>query len=277
MLKQLYLMHYCQGQSEELTGQGIRLVTFLDNGLMADEVPPGLVILCSPSPQAKKIAEIIAAKFSMSRWQIPVEPKENLDDCGEDSRWEQDILAIQDIEAGMEQNSVVLVVTGPQKVEGICRALGYDIRLKNSEIPVYEQQQVLTEKAGPLTLVRRLTVNIPIPYASATQPKSVFPKRVIQSVQNCMTSRGIRAGALMAAAGFGVFGIAAEVDGRFGLSGATEMKVVAGLEQPIVHIALPGIHPAAQGKNSLSDRKGKEHGALINTAGNQFPAFNKGR
>jgi hypothetical protein len=277
MLKQFILMHYSQGKSEVLTGQGIRLVKLLDNGLMAEEVPPGFVILCSPSTQAKKIAEIISAKFSMSRWQIPVVPKDSLDDRGEDSRWEQDILALQDIEAAMEQNSVVLVVTGPQKVEGISRALGYDIRLKNSEILVYEQQQVLTEKAGPLTLAQRLTVNVPMPYVNATQPKSVFPKWFIQFVQNCMTSRGVRDGALIAAAGFGVFGIAAEVDGRFRLSGATEMKVVAGLEQPIVHIALPGSHPAAQGKNSLPGRKGKEHSALINTAGNQFPAFNKGR
>jgi hypothetical protein len=277
MLKQLILMPYSQGQSEVLTEQGIRLAKLLGNELMLDEIPPCVVILCSPSPQARKIAEIIAAKFSMHRWQIPVEPKESLDDRGEDSRWELDILAIQDIESAMQQNSVVLVVTGPLKVEGLSRALGYDIRLKNSECLIYEQQQVLTEKAGPLTLAGRLTVNVPMPYVSATQPKSVFPKWFIHFVQNCMTSRGIRDGALIAAAGFGVFGIAAEVDGHFRLSGATEMKVVAGLEQPIVHIALPGSHSAAQGKNSLSGRKGKENSALLSTAGNQFSTFNKGR
>ncbi|MDD2659176.1 MAG: hypothetical protein PHY54_05765 [Methylococcales bacterium] len=276
MLKRLYLMHYYQGQSEALTGQGIRLVKLLENGLMADEIPPRVIILCSPSPQAKKIAEIIAAKFSMSRWLVPVEPEDCLDDGGEESCWEQDILALQDIEAAMEQNSVVLVVTGPQKVEGLSRAVGYDIRLKNSECLVYEQQQVLTEKAGPLTLAGRLTVNVPMPYVNATQPISEFPTGFTHFVQNCMTSRGIRTGALIAAAGLGVLGIAAEVDGRFGLSGATKMKVVAGLEQPIVHIALPGSHPAAQCKNSLSGRKGKEHSALINTEGNQFLAFNKG-
>lgn len=262
MLKQLILMHYSQGQPEVLAGQGIRLVKLLDNEFMADEISPRIVILCSPSPQARKIAEIIAAKFSMSRWVIPVEPISSLIDCGEDSRWEQDILALQDIEAAMEQYSFVLVVTGPLKVEGLSRALGYDVRLKNSECLVYEQEQLLTEKAGPLTLAGRLTVNVPMPYVSATQEKSVFPAWFTHFVQNCMTSRGIRDGALIAAAGFGVLGIAAEVDGRFGLSGATEMKVVAGLEQPSVHITLLRSHPEAQGKISLSSRKAKEKSAL---------------
>jgi hypothetical protein len=48
----------------------------------------------------------------------------------------------------------------------------------------------------------------------------------------------VRIGALVSAAALAALGIIAEVDGRFGLSGITEMKVVAGREQFSVHIPL---------------------------------------
>jgi broad specificity phosphatase PhoE len=82
MLKQLFLIPYLQGHSEALTEQGIRQAKLLANGLFADEIPPHVIILCSPSTQAKQIAEIIAAKFSISRRVIPVETTGSLDDYG---------------------------------------------------------------------------------------------------------------------------------------------------------------------------------------------------
>jgi hypothetical protein len=56
-----------------------------------------------------------------------------------------------------------------------------------------------------------------------------------------MTCRGVRIGILVSAAGFAALGIITEVDGRFVLSGGTEMKVVAGQKQPSVHIPLPWV------------------------------------
>jgi broad specificity phosphatase PhoE len=90
MLKQLFLMHPTQDHSETLIQQGIRQAKLLANGPMADEIPPHVIILCSPSPQAKKMAEIIAAKFSLSRRVIPVESTGSLDDYDEGPRREQD-------------------------------------------------------------------------------------------------------------------------------------------------------------------------------------------
>jgi len=83
--------------------------------------------------------------------------------------------------------------------------------------------------------------NDPTPSVSVAPPKSAFPKRCFHFVQDHMTSRGVRIGALVSAAGLAALGIMAEVDGRFGLSGVTEMKVVAGQEQPSVHITLPWV------------------------------------
>jgi len=48
----------------------------------------------------------------------------------------------------------------------------------------------------------------------------------------------VRVGALVSAAALAALGIIAEVDGRFGLFGITEIKVVAGQEQLAVHIPL---------------------------------------
>ena len=257
MLKQLFLMHYSQGQSEVLTEQGIKLVKLLANGPMANEMPPHVIILCSTSPQAKQIAEIIAAKFSMSRRVIPVESIGSLDDYGNDPCSEKDKHALQDIETAMQQNSVVLVVTVPLRVEGISRALGQEVRLENAECLVFERQQGLTEKGGPLTFAGRLTVNDPMPNISAAQPKSLFPKRFFHFIPDHITSRGVRVGALVFAVALAALGMIAEVDGRFGLSGVTEMKVVAGQEQLSVHIPLHRDHPLDRPVR-LADQAGRK-------------------
>jgi len=112
MLKQLILMHYAQGHSEALTEKSLRQAKILDDKFVADETFPHIV-LCASSPQAQKMAKIIAAKFSMSRWAIPVETTGSLDDYSEGPHEEKDRQALQDIEAAMQQNSFVLVVTGP--------------------------------------------------------------------------------------------------------------------------------------------------------------------
>jgi hypothetical protein len=237
MLKQLFLMHYAQGHSEALTEKSIRQAKILDDKFVADETFPHIV-LCASSPQAQKMAKIIAAKFSMSRWAIPVETTGSLDDYSDGPHEEKDRQALQDIEAAMQQNSVVLVVTGPLRVEGISRILGQDIRLKNTECLVYERQQGLIEKGGPLTLAGRLMVNDPTPNVSVVLPKSAFPKRLLHFVQDHITCRGVRIGALVSAAALAALGIIAEGDGRLGLSGITEIKVVAGREQFSVHIPL---------------------------------------
>lgn len=234
MLKQLLLMHYSQGESAALTEQGIGLVKFLASSVMADEIPPRVSILCPLSPQARKIAEIISAKFSMSRWVIPVESTGSLDNYGEGSRRELDNQTLQDIETAMQQSSFVIVITDPQRIEGISKALGQDIRLKNAECLVYERQQGLIEKGGPYTLAGRLTVNAPTPNENASLPKSLFPKKFPHFLQTHMTCRNVRIGALVSAVSFASLGAIAEVDGRFGLSGVTEMKVVAGQEQLFV-------------------------------------------
>jgi len=241
MLKQLFLMHPTQDHSEALIEQGIRLAKLLDDKFVADETFPH-IILCSSSPQAQKMAKIIAAKFSLPRWAIPVESTGSLDDYADAPRRKKDNQALQDIEAAMQQNSVVLVVTDPLRVEGISRTLGQDVRLKNAECLVYERQQGLTEKGGPLTLAGRLMDNESTANVNAVLPKSSFPKIFFHFVQDHMTCRGVRVEALVSAAGLVALGIIAEVDGRFGLSGVTEMKVVAGQEQPSVHIPLPWVH-----------------------------------
>jgi hypothetical protein len=239
MLKQLFLMHH-QDHSEVLIEQSIRQAKLLDDKFVADETFPR-VILCSSTPQAQKMATIIAAKFSFAYWVIPVEITGSLDAyCGTPGR-EKDIQALKDIEAAMQQHSVVLVVTDPLSVEGISRTLGQDVILKNAECLVYERQLSLTGKGGPFTLAGRLMANEPAPSVSVAPSKSAFPKRFFHFVQAHVTSRGMRIGALVSAAGLAALGIIAEVDGRFGLSGVTEMKVVAGLEQPSVHIPLPWV------------------------------------
>ncbi len=230
-------MHYAQGHSEALTEKSIRQAKILDDKFVADETFPHIV-LCASSPQAQKMAKIIAAKFSMSRWAIPVETTGSLDDYSDGSHEEKDRQALQDIETAMQQHSVVLVVTGSLRVEGISRILGQDIRLKNTECLVYERQQGLTEKGGPLTLAGRLMVNDPTPNTSVMLSKSAFPKRLLHFVLDHITCRGVRIGALVSAAALAALGIIAEVDGRFGLSGITEIKVVAGQEQLSVHIPL---------------------------------------
>jgi phosphohistidine phosphatase SixA len=259
MLKQLFLMHYSQDHSQTLIQQGIRQATLLANGPLADEIPPRVIILYSPSLEAKTIAEIIAAKFSMSRWVIPVESIDSLDDYGDGPRWEKDNQALQDIDAAMQQNSVVLVVTCPLRVEGISRALGQDVRLKNAECLLYERQQGLTEKGGPLTLAGRLTDDEATASVSVVQPKSAFPTGFFHFVQGHMTCRGLRIGALVSAVGLVALGMTAEVDGRFGLSGVTEMKVVAGQEQPSVRIPLPWVptlgHPVKLAYHAGREKK----------------------
>jgi hypothetical protein len=87
------------------------------------------------------MAKIIAAKFSMSHWVLPVETIGSLDDYGDGPHEEKDPQALLDIEAAMQQNSFVLVVTGPLRVEGISRILGQEIRLKNTECLVYERSR----------------------------------------------------------------------------------------------------------------------------------------
>jgi phosphohistidine phosphatase SixA len=236
MLKQLFLMHYIEDHSETLNQQGIQQAKLLANGPLADEIPPHVIILCSPSPQAKKIAEIIAAKFSVPRWVIPVETTDSLGNYGAAPRFELDNQALQDIETAMQQNSVVIVVTDPIRVEGISRALGHDVRLKNAECLVYERQQGLTEKGGPLSLAGRLTVNYQTSKACAALPTRSSPKRIFHFVHGHLTSRVVSNGDLISAASLAALGIIAEVDGRFGLSGLTEIKVVAGQEQLYVHI-----------------------------------------
>ena len=237
MLKQLILMHYAQGHSEALTEKSLRQAKILDDKFVADETFPHIV-LCVSSPQAQKMAKIIAAKFSMSRWAIPVETTGSLDDYSEGPHEEKDRQALQDIEAAMQQNSFVLVVTGPLRVEGISRILGQEVRLKDTECLVYERQQGMTEKGGPFTLAGRLMVDEPAPHVSVVLPKSSFPKRLLHFVQDHITCRGVRIGALLSAAALAALGIIVEVDGRFGLFGITEIKVVAGQEQLLVHIPL---------------------------------------
>jgi phosphohistidine phosphatase SixA len=257
MLKQLFLMHPIQDHSETLIEQGIRQAKLLDDKFVADETFPH-VILCSSSPQAQKMAEVIATKFSLPRWAIPVETIGSLDDYDDGSSREEDLRALQDIEAAMQQHSVVLVVTSSLRVEGIARTLGQDVRLKKAECLVYERQQGLTEKGGSLTLAGRLMVNNPSPSVSVAPPKSAFPGRFFRFVLDHMTSRGLRIGALVSAAGLAGLGIIAEVDGRFGLSGVTEMKVLAGLEQPSVHIPLPWV-PALYRPVKLAHQAGREN------------------
>ena len=70
-------MHHTQDQSEALSNRAYGKAKLLDDKFVADEIFPH-VILCSSSPQAQKMAKIIAAKFSMSRWAIPVETKGSL-------------------------------------------------------------------------------------------------------------------------------------------------------------------------------------------------------
>jgi len=188
------------------------------------------------------MAKIIAAKFSLPHWAIPVETIGSLDDYDDTTpSREKDIQALQDIEAVMHQHSVILVITDSIRVEGISRTLGQDVRLKNAEFLVYERQQSLTGKGSPLTLAGRLMVNDPTHSVSATPPKNAFPKIFFHFVQDHMTCRGVRIVALVSAAGLATLGIIAEMDGRFGLFGVTEMKVVAGQEQPSVHIPLPWV------------------------------------
>ena len=238
MLKQLFLIHTTQDGSEALIRQSISLAKLLDDKFTADETFPH-VILCSPSPQARQLAKIIAAKFSLPHWAIPVETRYSLGDYGDSPGREKDIQALQDIETVMYQHSIVLVITDPLRVEGISMTLGQDIRLKNTNCMVYERQQSLTGKCGPFILSVRLAANDPTPGISEAPPKSAFTKRFFHFVQDHITSRGLRIGALVSAAGLAALGIIAEADARFGLSGITEMKVVAGLEQPSVHIPLP--------------------------------------
>ena len=230
-------MHYAQGHSEALTEKSIRQAKLLDDKFVADETFPH-VVLCASSPQAQKMAKIIATKFSMSRWAIPVETTGSLDDYSDGPHEEKDRQALQDIEAAMQQNSVVLVVTGPLRVEDISRILGQEIRLKDTECQVYERQQGLTEKGGPFTLAGRLMVDEPAPNLRVVQPKSSFPKRLLHFVQDHITCRGVRIGALVSAAALAALGIIVEVDGRFGIFGITQIKVVAGQEQLVVHIPL---------------------------------------
>ena len=102
-------MHYAQGHSEALTEKSIRQAKLLDDKFVADETFPH-VVLCASSPQAQKMAKIIAAKFSMSRWAIPVETIGSLDDYDDTTpSREKDIQTLQDIEAVMHQHSVILV------------------------------------------------------------------------------------------------------------------------------------------------------------------------
>jgi len=241
MMKRLFLMHYAQGNSEALTGQGLLQVKLLADGPLADEIPPHVIILCASSPQAKLIADIIAAKFSMSRWGIPIETTGSLDDYGDNPRNEKDRQALENIEAAMLRHSIVLVITGPLRVEGISTILGQGVSPKNATCLVYERQQILTEKSGPLTFAGVLTVNDPTVSVSVALPKSASPKRSFHFFQDHITCRGVRIGALVSAAALAAIGIIAEVDGRFGLSGVTEMKVVAGQEQFSAHIPLPWI------------------------------------
>jgi len=228
---------HTQDHPEALFEQSIQQARLLDDKFVVDETFPH-IILCSSSPQAQKMANIIAAKFSLPHWPIPVEITGSLDAYYDTLGREKDIQAIKDIEAAMQQHSIVLVVTDPLRVEGISRALGQDVILKNAECLVYERQLSLTGKGGPFTLAGRLMTNEPAPRVSVDPPKTAFPKRFFHFVQAHLTSRGLRIGALVSAAGLAALGIIAEVDARFGLSGATEMKVVAGLEQPSVHIPL---------------------------------------
>ena len=241
MMKRLFLMHYAQGNFEALTGQGLLQVKLLADGPLADEIPPHVIILCASSPQAKLIADIIAAKFSMSRWGIPIETTGSLDDYGDNPRNEKDRQALENIEAAMLRHSIVLVITGPLRVEGISTILGQGVSPKNATCLVYERQQILTEKSGPLTFAGVLTVNDPTVSVSVALPKSASPKRSFHFFQDHITCRDVRIGALVFAAALAAIGIIAEVDGRFGLSGVTEMKVVAGQEQFSAHIPLPWI------------------------------------
>ena len=256
MLKQLFLMHPIQDHSETLIEQGIRQAKLLDDKFVADETFPH-VILCSSSPQAQQMAKIIAAKFSLPHWPIPIETRDSLDDYDGTPEREKDIHALKDIEAVIYQHSVVLVITDPLRIEGISRTLGQEVRLKNTECLVYERQQSLTGKCGPFTLAGRLIANDPTPNVSEATTKSAFPKRFLLFVLNHITPRGLRIGALVSAAGLAALGIIAEVDGRFGLLGVTEMKVVAGLEQPSVYIPLPR-EPAIYCPVKLAHQPGKE-------------------
>jgi hypothetical protein len=236
MLKQLFLMH--PQDLNALIEQSIQQAKLLDDKFVADETFPG-VVLCSSSPNAQKMAHIIASKFSLRNWAIPVEIISSLDDYDDNPREEKDIQVIKDLDAAMLQHSVVLVVTSPRRVIGISKVLGQDIRLANSECLIYERQQSLTGKASPLTLVDRIKAIERFPGFCKPQPTRSFPKKFLYFVHDHITSRGLRIGALVSSAGLAGLGIITEVDGRFGLSGITEMKVVAGLAQPSVHIPLP--------------------------------------
>ena len=132
MLKQLFLMHPTQDHSEALIEQSIRQAKLLDDKFAADETFLH-VILCSPSPQAQKMAKIIAAKFSLRHWPIPVETIASLDGYDGAPDREKDIRALQDIDCAMQQHSVVLAVTDPLRVEGISRTLDQYVRLKNAD------------------------------------------------------------------------------------------------------------------------------------------------
>jgi hypothetical protein len=138
MLKQLFLMH-TQDHPEALIEQSLQQAKLLDDKFVADETFPH-IILCSSPPQAQKMAKIIAAKFSLPHWPIPVETIGSLDDYDDAPDREKDFQSIQDIQSVMYQHSVVLVITGPLRVEGISRALGQDVRLKIAECLVYERQ-----------------------------------------------------------------------------------------------------------------------------------------
>jgi hypothetical protein len=255
MLKQLFLMH-TQDHPEALIEQSLQQAKLLDDKFVADETFPH-IILCSSSPQTQKMAKIIAAKFSLPHWPIPVETIGSLDDYDDAPAREKDFQSIQDIQAVMYQHSVVLVITSPLRVDGISRALGQDVRLKIAECLVYEPQQSLTGKGGPLTLAGRLMANAQTHSISSAPPKSASPKRCFYFVLDHINPRSVRIGALVSAAGLAALGIIAEVDGRFGLTGATEMKVVAGLEQPSVHIPLPWV-PSLHHPVKLAYHPGRE-------------------
>ena len=247
---------HTQDHPEALIEQSLQQAKLLDDKFVADETFPH-IILCSSSPQAQKMAKIIAAKFSLPHWPIPVETIGSLDDYDDAPAREKDFQSIQDIQSVMYQHSVVLVITGPLRVEGISSAFGQDVRLKNTECLVYERQQSLTGKCSPFTLAGKLMINNPTSSVSVALPKSGFPKRFLHLLLGHMTSRGLRIGSLVSAAGLAALGIIAEVDGRFGLTGATEMKVVAGLEQPSVHIPLPWV-PSLHHPVKLAYHHGRE-------------------
>jgi len=121
---------HTQDHPEALIEQSLQQAKLLDDKFVADETFPH-IILCSSTPQAQKMANIIAAKFSLPHWPIPVKTIGSLDDYDDAPDREKDFQSIQDIQAVMNQHSVVLVITGPLRVEGISSALGQEVRLKN--------------------------------------------------------------------------------------------------------------------------------------------------